>query len=558
MTRIMFWIAFTVILLFQLFPPMSATAQLGEASLKVKDSLNIPVELNTNRSIDVTLNISNDLARLPVDYVIAQSPSHGRAVATHDGQKPVITYVPMINYTGPDSFTIKAVAHNTTSNKPIPSNVGTISVIVNPNNSKLLVVAPPEIRAGLGFGLSLIVVFIIFLAVYLIIRAKRIRQQMGLDTRFWDIIRDDNWYPSLAIFQFLLWTGIVLFAYFGISLTRLFSGVGVFLDVPYTLILVMGISASVPVIGTAVSDIKYAGTTPVGVAPTKEVPSYQIRKKLPGFKTMLMENDKLSLTRFQMFAWTWIGIMAYLGLLFLVVSKLGSFESLVLPALPILFVSLMGLSQVTYLIAKSVRPSFVSINEVRPRRIRLEEVSNLTVLGSNFGNKGTVWIEYYQPLDDKEKARYCIPFQNLGDEEKQQYCRPLTRRDRTRMSTEDTEAYYNECAEIYEKECAEEHMYHHTRLREQYDVTPKTLEGWIDNRILISLENNVKEKLEHDKYIVRVEKNGLLTYANSDAEFEIIRDKAATDKAATDKAATDKAATDKAATDKAAGSRLER
>jgi hypothetical protein len=33
--------------------------------------------------------------------------------------------------------------------------------------------------------------------------------------RFRDIMRDENWYPSLAIFQFLLWTAIVLFTYFG-------------------------------------------------------------------------------------------------------------------------------------------------------------------------------------------------------------------------------------------------------------------------------------------------------------------------------------------------------
>jgi hypothetical protein len=139
----------------------------------------------------------------------------------------------------------------------------------------------------------------------------------------------------------LLWTGVVLFAYFGISLTRLFSGVGVFIDIPYTLILVMGISAAVPLVGAPVSDFKYAGTTPPGVLPTKELPSDEIRRRLPGFKTMLMENDKLTLTRFQMFAWTWIGIIAYLGLLFLEIRKLGSFESLLLPALPILFVSLL-------------------------------------------------------------------------------------------------------------------------------------------------------------------------------------------------------------------------
>ena len=127
-------------------------------------------------------------------------------------------------------------------------------------------------------------------------------------------------------------------------------------DIPYNLILVMGISAAVPVVGAFVSQVKYGETTPPSIATTKDVPSDQLRRKLPGFKTMLMENGKITLPRFQMFAWTWIGIIAYLGLLFWEVGgKLGYLENLSLPELPILFVSLMGLSQVTYLAAKSVK-----------------------------------------------------------------------------------------------------------------------------------------------------------------------------------------------------------
>ena len=35
---------------------------------------------------------------------------------------------------------------------------------------------------------------------------------------------------------------------------------------------------------------------------------------------MLEENEKPSLTRFQMFGWTWIGILIYIGILFSTVS----------------------------------------------------------------------------------------------------------------------------------------------------------------------------------------------------------------------------------------------
>lgn len=226
----------------------------------------------------------------------------------------------------------------------------------------------------------------------------------------------------------------------------------------------------------------------------------QTRKKLPGFKTMLMENDKITLPRFHVFAWTWIGIIAYLGLLFLEVDgKLGYLEGLPVPELPILFVSLMGLSQVTYLTAKSVKPSFFSINEVRPGKIRLQKENNLiTILGSNFGNgnKCTIWIEYYLPVSEEEKTRYCPP---------------LSEKEKEKMNKEDIDAY--------EKEWSNEYSYYHTCLEEQFDVTPKTLRE--DSRIVVSLDS-IKAKLKPQKYVVRVEKDGLLTYANCDATTRFI------------------------------------
>jgi hypothetical protein len=476
-------------------------AQSGQDSLHVKDFPDLQLVKNTNYKISLKADASGNLTKVPLNFSVEEGPSHGvtgNAIPiTHNGTTAMIIYTPQENYTGPDAFTFKATAFNTTHS----SNIAKASITVNPLKSKLVYVAPPEYRAGLAFGISLVIVLLIFVIAYIVVvRRIRMRQTKKIKPRFWDIIRDDNWYPSLAIFQFLLWTGIVLFAYFGIALTRLFSGVGVFIDIPYNLILVMGISAAVPLVGAVVSDFKYAGTTPPGIFPTKEVPSDQIRKRLPGFKTMLMENDKLTLPRFQMFAWTWIGIMAYLGLLFLEVVKLGSFENLVLPVLPILFISLMGLSQVTYLTAKSVKPSFFSINEVRPERIRLQEmnnaVNNLTILGSNFGNKGTVWVEYYPPVTENEKNRYCTP---------------LSKKEKERMKKEDVD--------VYEKEWADEFRYYRTRLEEQFDVTPKTPD-WEDNRIVVSLDS-IKDKLKHQKYVLRVEKDGLLTYANSDAAFEI-------------------------------------
>ena len=67
--------------------------------------------------------------------------------------------------------------------------------------------------------------------VSLIIRTvgKRLDTQNDQDTHktnFWDIIRDGDYYPSLARFQFLLWTFNISFAFLSVYLVRVFGGVG--------------------------------------------------------------------------------------------------------------------------------------------------------------------------------------------------------------------------------------------------------------------------------------------------------------------------------------------
>lgn len=467
-----------------------STNQSTTSNPQLEDSQYLTVKKNANLTIDQS--VVNNPAQLPLSFSVVSRPSHGN-IHTNG---TLLTYIPNSNYTGSDSFAFIATAINTTSNKILSSNIETVTVRIDP---KPLLDGSSQIRVALGFSSSLVIVILIFIIAYILIRKRR-KENERVDLKFWDIIRDDNWYPSLAIFQFLLWTGIVLFAYFGIALTRFFSGVGVLIEIPYSLILVMGISAAVPITGTVISNFKYGGTTPPNVESTKEAPSDRIRKKLPGFKTSLMENGKLTLPRFQMFAWTWIGIIAYLGLLYLeIVTNLDHIESLFLPGIPILFISLMGLSQVTYLTAKSVRPSYFSINEIRPAKIRLKQKDNfITVLGSNFGSNGTVWIEYYPSLTIEEKAKYCPP---------------LTIEEKARMHDRDIDAH--------EKECDDKFRYDRTRLQKQFDVTPDKLEARKDDRIAVSLDSIMYE-LEIQRYVVRVERDGLLTYANSDAIFDII------------------------------------
>ena len=48
----------------------------------------------------------------------------------------------------------------------------------------------------------------------------------------------------------------------------------------------------------------------------RRVESTTWKKNLPPFKTMLMENDKPAITRFQMMVWIWFTIIIYLSILF--------------------------------------------------------------------------------------------------------------------------------------------------------------------------------------------------------------------------------------------------
>ena len=127
--------------------------------------------------------------------------------------------------------------------------------------------------------------------------------------KFSDILRDGSGFPSLARFQFLLWTFITLFAVLGVYFIKLFMGVQATVeDIPRNLLILTGISIAVPIVSNPISNIKYGERKPPTGTLTKES-----RRRLA---TMLMENEKITVSRFQMFAWTIISIIVYLGFFF--------------------------------------------------------------------------------------------------------------------------------------------------------------------------------------------------------------------------------------------------
>jgi hypothetical protein len=317
-----------------------------------------------------------------------------------------------------------SIANGTSINDQVTGTSSAISASTNNSNSDQtqniivpLVNISPDQRIALAFFISFIIVLVIVYIVSVILRhARKSPPLIKIKTGFWDIIRGEDWFPSLAIFQFLIWTFVITFAFLGVYLVRIFGGV---LDpppsIPGNILALMGISVAVPIISGGISRIKY-----VAPATVKEPTA-----PLPGLSTMLEENKKPSLTRFQMFGWTWIGILIYFAILFSTVSttvmdtksaeiceRLQPSETefsrlhcnkllnaLTLPDIDPTLVILMGLSQGGYLGGK-----IITTPEMKTEKVVLGKRDNMSILsifGKNFGtNSDTIWFDDMQIKGD--------------------------------------------------------------------------------------------------------------------------------------------------------------
>ncbi len=251
------------------------------------------------------------------------------------------------------------------------------------------------VYAGLAFFISsLVVIFITWIASLILGKARGLgkskekkNQNNKYEGGFWDIIRTPDWYPSLSIFQFTVWTFVILFAYLGIYFTRLFDGI--FeppTDFPSNILVLMGISVAVPIASGGVNLVKYASETSAEI-PTKE----EMKKR--GFMTILQEGNKPTLSRLQMFTWTWISIIIYLAVLYSNVDhNLATVKALSLPNIDPALVVLMGLSQGAYLGGKIVTAQAMEITKIQPDKGHANQ--DIQIFGINFGNdKDTVWFQ---------------------------------------------------------------------------------------------------------------------------------------------------------------------
>jgi hypothetical protein len=209
----------------------------------------------------------------------------------------------------------------------------------------------------------------------------------GRGMKFGDIIRDGGGFPSLARFQFLAWTFIVMFVVLSVYFISLFNGTPELPnEIPANLLILTGISIAVPLASNPVSSIKYGDRKPTGGTMKDDD-----RRRLA---TMLMENEKVTVSRFQMFAWTIISIIIYVVFFF---SKttflLTDVNALTVPDIPQVFVALMGLSQVAYVGNKATLSKSVTVLQVSPKSAT--PGTTVAITGTNFGakEKGSILFE---------------------------------------------------------------------------------------------------------------------------------------------------------------------
>jgi hypothetical protein len=248
-----------------------------------------------------------------------------------------------------------------------------------------------EIVSG-SLLLSVLIVAFLFFLVNWVLRSKDAKRE----TKFGDIVRDGSGFPSLARFQFLIWTIIVMFAVLSVFFTRLFMGnPEIPNDIPENLLILMGISIAVPFVSIPLSTIKYGDRRP-----SKGAIEDADRRSL---STMLMENGKITVSRFQMFAWTWISIIVYLGYFFSQILT-SNVNELSVPDIPQIFVFLMGLTQAGYVGTKAAMPEKMALTKISPAEGSTG--ASVTIHGTNFGEqKGKALFEA-GPVNEDGKRTY--------------------------------------------------------------------------------------------------------------------------------------------------------
>lgn len=257
----------------------------------------------------------------------------------------------------------------------IPISFGQIEQTVEENSTKVDDKKDSEIEEEhtwvYAFFISCLILAIIFVIIQRIVHSGDDKADLMT------VLSDVKLIPSLSLFQFFLWTLVVGFGFLFVYFVRLLGGAYDYPSefFPYSLLALMGISSVVPTIRYKIRTDEAKEISEKLTEKQKNVVAEQeknISEKSSvrgNFKSILQENGKVTLTRVQMFVWTWISIIIYLSILFSttidadytgVIETIGKVDCknlsekndlrcLGLPDIDTSLVVLMGLSQGAYL-----------------------------------------------------------------------------------------------------------------------------------------------------------------------------------------------------------------
>jgi len=225
------------------------------------------------------------------------------------------------------------------------------------------------------------------------------------------MLLDKREHASLSSFQFLCWTLLISFLYISLWFLQLLNeGTGAPPPIPESVLALMGISVAIPIASQGISSYK-------DHKPREKGETY-VR---PDYASMLEEEGRPSLLRFQMFLWTLASLVIYTGLFFVSVNSVPDIPTLIglgLPDINTTLLFLMGISAAGYLgnqaysgkIERTEEPAqpqsdipgtASAPNSPFIREIIVDTNGLVTVLGSGFGlRKETIIIDENRVPDE--------------------------------------------------------------------------------------------------------------------------------------------------------------
>jgi hypothetical protein len=319
-------------------------------------------------------------------------PSNGLLI----GIPPNLKYIPDAGFVGNDSFIILQ------QNNSNPDNISTTEVRISviPSALNFFASVDPIERIIIALITAFVIVVSLLLITREIIVKSRSTTGVYYRPKFLNIIHAPNMELSLSIFQFFIWTLVIIYAILVIYLVRLFSGVSDLhsFGIPINVIILMGISIGVPIITGLTSSrhrqtyTQYADETIDSMQNDVPRQAAGTADRRSGFAEMLKENGKPSLSRFQMFILTWISITVYLFVFFSKVFEAPENpQNLSIPDIDPIFVVLMGLSLSAYLGLSQLSSKGTQITKIYP--LKGEPGNTVSIFGKNLGiEKKAVWL----------------------------------------------------------------------------------------------------------------------------------------------------------------------